>query len=403
MEEDYDEDEMLRVAEELSLLAKKEEVLWTENDTETTESSVQLLDQIIEVQMNNNNTMDDPDEESAMSCSMGLITMEKLRYYQEKIVRTIQSIPEDTTLAILLELNDSVSTVLSKAIMVPKLRQGGIDPPTHPSNDSSRSMNSTYDGINNNSNSSSRSHTIVDDYRHPPVASFVYMLRRGTKTEISGAVRQLSLMCPGINNNDRMICTGTGTDSGSSSSGTSVLMEMRAAGTLQALLSALGRCITNDWTDVELQISKLISILVTYEEDWQLVQRMAFEILSALYTLQLRSSARTRSISSAPGFISMLSTEESGNYSAAAGGGNYSAAAAAGGGGNYSAAAAGGGNVANNLNDMLQQQQQQQQQQMLSDVRALVAAALAKVGGSLVVVCNSSSPRQTRYPHSKHI
>ena len=363
MEEDYDEDEMLRVAEELSLLAKKEEVLWTENDTETTESSVQLLDQIIEVQMNNNNTMDDPDEESAMSCSMGLITMEKLRYYQEKIVRTIQSIPEDTTLAILLELNDSVSTVLSKATMVPKLRHGGIDPPTHPSTDSSRSMNSTYDGINSNSNSSSRSHTIVDDYRHPPVASFVYMLRRGTKTEISGAVRQLSLMCPGINNNDRLVCTGTGSGSGSSS-GTSVLMEMRAAGTLQALLSALGRCITNDWTDVELQISKLISILVTYEEDWQLVQRMAFEILSALYTLQLRSSARTRSISSAPGFISMLSTEESGNHSTAAAG----------------AAAGGCGNVANNINDVLQQQQQEQQQ-MLSDVRALVAAALAKVGG----------------------
>ena len=185
MEEDYDEDEMLRVAEELSLLAKKEEVLWTENDTETTESSVQLLDQIIEVQMNNNNTMDDPDEESAMSCSMGLITIEKLRYYQEKIVRTIQSIPEDTTLAILLELNDSVSTVLSKAIMVPKLRQGGIVPPTDPSSDSSRSMNSTYDGINSNSNSSS---SITQSYNNlsletvPSRPTIISTLLLGTTT-----------------------------------------------------------------------------------------------------------------------------------------------------------------------------------------------------------------------------
>ena len=338
--EDYDEDEMLRVAEELSLLAKKEEALWTENDTETTESSVQLLDQIIEAQINNT-AVEDPDEDSAMGYSMGLVTMEKLRYYKEKIVRTIQSTPEDDTLAILLELNDSVSTVLSKTSMVPKLRHGGLDPLNNASSDSSRSMMSTYEGINSNS-SSSRSQTAADDYRNPPVASFVYMLRRGTKAEISGAVRQLSLMCPGINNKDRMMCTGNG------SGGTSVLNEMRAAGTLQALLSALGRCISNDWTDVELQISKLISILVTYEEDWQLVQRMAFEILSALYTLQLRSSARTRSVSSAPVCISMLSTGEGSTEDSGSG------------------------------NDVFQQQQQQQQQ-MLSDVRALVAAALAKV------------------------
>ena len=371
MEEDYDEDEMLRVAEELSLLAKKQETLWTTDDTETTESSVQLLDQIIEAQFNN--TTNDPDE----GCSLGLVAMEKLRYYQEKIVRTIQSIPEDDTLAILLELNDSVSTVLSKTSMVPKLRDGGLEPPNNASSDSSRTMTSCYDDYNNNNSGSPRSSAVVDDYRNPPVASFVYMLRRGTKNEISTAVRQLSLMCPGINNTEKgMIHSGGSGGSSSTTSSTSVLMEMRAAGTLQALLSALARCITNDWTDVELQISKLISILVTYEEDWQLVQRMAFEILSALYTLQLRSSARTRSVSSAPAFLSGVMNASGGGiapFSPNASGKNLAM---------NTAEDCGSGNRSTADDEMIlqQQQQQQQQQQMLSDVRALVAAALAKVG-----------------------
>ena len=38
---------------------------------------------------------------------------------------------------------------------------------------------------------------------------------------------------------------------------------------------------------MEKQISKVVSILVTYEDDWALLQRSALFILSALYTLQV--------------------------------------------------------------------------------------------------------------------
>jgi len=52
------------------------------------------------------------------------------------------------------------------------------------------------------------------------------------------------------------------------------------------LLSTLSRAA--EWPEVEKQISKVVSILVTYEDDWALLQRSALFILSALYTLQVR-------------------------------------------------------------------------------------------------------------------
>jgi hypothetical protein len=61
---------------------------------------------------------------------------------------------------------------------------------------------------------------------------------------------------------------------------------------LQSLLSTLSR--TNDWPEVELQITKIISVLVTYEDDWALLQRSAHLILSSLYTLQLKTQERNK-------------------------------------------------------------------------------------------------------------
>jgi hypothetical protein len=58
-------------------------------------------------------------------------------------------------------------------------------------------------------------------------------------------------------------------------------------GALQSLLSTLQRAA--DWPEVEKQISKVISILVTYEDDWALLQRSALIILTALYTLQVKT------------------------------------------------------------------------------------------------------------------
>ena len=70
------------------------------------------------------------------------------------------------------------------------------------------------------------------------------------------------------------------------------IYEMREAGALQTMLSALPRCA--EWPEVEFQISKAISVMVTYEDDWGLLQRNAFDILSALHTFHTKSYARCR-------------------------------------------------------------------------------------------------------------
>ena len=64
-------------------------------------------------------------------------------------------------------------------------------------------------------------------------------------------------------------------------------------GALQSLLSTLQRA--SDWPEVEKQISKVVSVLVTYEDDWALLQRNALLILTTLYTLQIKTITQCRS------------------------------------------------------------------------------------------------------------
>lgn len=77
----------------------------------------------------------------------------------------------------------------------------------------------------------------------------------------------------------------------------SAVKQMMTAGALQILLSVLSRC--TEWPEVEMQISKVVSVLVTYEDDCTLLQRSALLILSSLYTLQLKTQTRARSRSEA--------------------------------------------------------------------------------------------------------
>ncbi|KAJ1444151.1 hypothetical protein B484DRAFT_388927, partial [Ochromonadaceae sp. CCMP2298] len=67
---------------------------------------------------------------------------------------------------------------------------------------------------------------------------------------------------------------------------------MMDGGALQCLLSTLARA--GEWPEVEKQITKIVSVLVTYEEDWALLQRSATFILTALYTLQVKSLSQSR-------------------------------------------------------------------------------------------------------------
>jgi hypothetical protein len=64
-------------------------------------------------------------------------------------------------------------------------------------------------------------------------------------------------------------------------------------GALQSLLSTLPRA--GEWPEVEKQLSKVIAILVAHEDDWGLLQRSSFDILTALYTLQIKTLTQYKS------------------------------------------------------------------------------------------------------------
>lgn len=221
----------------------------------------------------------------------------KLRYFQQKIVMTIESTtPEvcskqtfvssfhlvysfnphfqDVTFAALWDLNTSVQNVLSKAdTVLPRVNSHlscdddlGID--TCASTSSSRDSLDASVGAGEGRRLS----------RRPSIHSVMYMLRRmGDRRETLNAVRQLI---------DTLLF------SDKVETKVAAVYEMREAGVLQGLLVALTKC--TEWPDVELQISKAISVLVTYEDNWALLQKSAYDILTALYMLQLKSSARAK-------------------------------------------------------------------------------------------------------------
>lgn len=128
----------------------------------------------------------------------------------------------------------------------------------------------------------------------PSMASVMYMLRRmGDRKQTLSAVEHLVCRLCALNLS------------------ASTVTEMREAGALPTLLSALSRC--TDWPDVELQIAKAIALLVALENDSQILLRSTYDILSALFMLQLKSAASSNTSQSTPSKAvqqTMSTTEE---------------------------------------------------------------------------------------------
>jgi hypothetical protein len=62
-----------------------------------------------------------------------------------------------------------------------------------------------------------------------------------------------------------------------------ILNDIRSAGGLQTLVSALSRC--NEWPDVELKISLAIAIMIANESDWHLLVKDVHSLLNTLQSL----------------------------------------------------------------------------------------------------------------------
>lgn len=164
---------------------------------------------------------------------------------------------EEARLSSLLNLSDKLSSVLDSAKrVVPEA--------------------DTSDQQRNRSDSTDSTSAAFDMNQ---LMSIMYRLRmggKGQRAEIANAASALGQLCRAEKVQQVQI-----------------IEAIKQVGGLQLLLSALTSY--HDWEDVEMQISKVIAVLVMNEDDWQMLQRLAFEILSALYTLTLKVSARIRS------------------------------------------------------------------------------------------------------------
>eukprot|EP01038_Epipyxis_sp_PR26KG_P008817 gene8817-11905_t len=244
----------------------------------------------------------------------------KLRLFQSRIVQTIESTqPYDKDLATLLELNDRVSNVLTKADFIahdmefippstsltansafnaPTTKLQKIKPNNQMPSTGKSSSTSDVQGKGGSKPKPIDSSLQQENFDSSYIVSTVYALSRGGgRQETLAAVNKLIVLC-NLGGDVRL----------------TAVKAMMAAGALQSLLSTLAR--SGDWPEVEIQISKVVSLLVTYEDDWSLVRRSAYLILSSLYTLQLKTQARSKTSSSGVGQSSHpIGSDESNQYS----------------------------------------------------------------------------------------
>jgi hypothetical protein len=214
-------------------------------------------------------------------------------------------VQQEVKLVPLLELNDHVSSVLTKADRIAQTEKDNNDPkkprPTMKTVSKSSSLRShpllsplspPTNTSNSNKEDSKKSNTTsitsnsvvaVDNTANnmQNIVNAVYALRRvADREETLIAVENLISICE-LEGEVKIWA----------------VKQMMTAGALQVLLSVLSRA--NEWPEVEMQISKVVSVLVAYEADWTLLQRSALAILSSLYTLQLKTQSRARSRSEA--------------------------------------------------------------------------------------------------------
>jgi len=190
----------------------------------------------------------------------------------------------------LIELNDSVTSILTTAEIVMVAIDERIEQQDYPHSSASDSAAVARSDHRNLNTTTTNTRSVSADSQHI-VTSLIFALRRGgSRHETQCAVSNLMELCNvAVGETSLEKDTTEGKAIIDPSSGKAIVKALLSAGILQSLLSTLPR--VNDWPEIEKQLSKVISILVTYEEDRQLLRRNAGTILTALYTLQIKSSS----------------------------------------------------------------------------------------------------------------
>lgn len=198
------------------------------------------------------------------------------------------------TLGPLIELNESVTSILATAEIVilaidQRIEQQDSHSTPHYSHSSSTTSRNNYDHTTKIRSGSVDTKQIV-------TSLISVLLRGGSRQETLCAVSNLLKLCNAA--------AAVGENSLEND-----IIEVKlifkafivSTGTLEILLRTWFRVQYHDWPEIEHQLLQVISILVTYEEDQQLLQRNAATILTALYTLQTKSTSVVLVLLSAAG------------------------------------------------------------------------------------------------------
>jgi hypothetical protein len=282
------EEELVALASALSLEEQNldidadlpaDSLTWTLLDTQEVQEALALLQQLVLTSPAVTAVVEQKEVSNSSQSEIVLQLSSNLRRMQKKLLRVIQNENVNPEIySALLELNHSVAFILDFA----KDYLASFKPERSPSRAPLESIASVAE------DGRRRTESAVLPHELPSVVSIMYMLRRGSRAEVSSAVSQLLMMCDlGESNSDKS----------RKSDVADILNDIRSAGGLQTLVSALSRC--NEWPDVELKISLAIAIMIANESDWHLLVKDVHSLLNTLQSLLHHGAELTNLLASA--------------------------------------------------------------------------------------------------------
>jgi hypothetical protein len=203
----------------------------------------------------------------------------KVRYFHKKLSQAIEHCPaDDPNILNFLELNDDVTALLGKVKeVVPQSHDMSVFEANAVAN-GPIGWNGAYSEdllyLSHEREFGDVEHH-EDEINSPEIADIMYIMSRNSnREEMSQAINKLLHRFCSCHQNEKI----------------ESLKVMQKVGVLTTLLLALPRC--QEWPEVAMQVSKAISILVTYEENWYILRRCAYDILNSLRILQIKSNLR---------------------------------------------------------------------------------------------------------------
>eukprot|EP01035_Chromulina_nebulosa_P018081 gene18081-23729_t len=292
---EQDEETLIRFASELSMQDLSQ---WNDDDHLESIHSIKLLEEIIDVEIRDHpsitpyssHTRTNNNQGSSHAFQLVESLTKKLKLLKQKLERAINNSSDDSLMSTLIDFNDFMSTILIKAESFispfnPEITTRDYTPNYQPNltRDTNNYLSTSFDsprslyssGFVSRSDSYDKQDNVNTNSASVKIMPLLYTIRRGRREETLSAVSELIQMC-NLQGTSRI----------------SAISAMKSVGMLQALLSSLTRA--SDWPEVEIYICTMICVLIIFEDDFKLLYNSAYDILTSLYILQLKSTERAK-------------------------------------------------------------------------------------------------------------